>query len=99
MFNWLTVGIFLPLEVASGFLRELAGAATESLNLGDDKREKTEFIKKITEPREVSVGSGLIERIAAARTSAELNELEKQSIIKLKSGHVFRETPIKPIPD
>ncbi|KAJ9465760.1 hypothetical protein DIPPA_19221 [Diplonema papillatum] len=97
MFNWLTVGIFLPLEVASGFLRELAGAATESLNLGDDKREKTEFIKKITEPaqgRVVSVDSGLIERIAAARTSADLNELEKQSIIKMKSGHVFRESPI-----
>ncbi|KAJ9465798.1 hypothetical protein DIPPA_19218 [Diplonema papillatum] len=97
MFNWLTVGIFLPLEVASGFLKELAGAAVDSLNLNDDKREKTEFIKKITEPAEgrvVSVDSKLIEQIAAATTSAKVKELEKKTIIKMSSGHVFRESPI-----
>ncbi|KAJ9465779.1 hypothetical protein DIPPA_19196 [Diplonema papillatum] len=97
MFNWLTVGIFLPLEVASGFLKELAGAAVDSLDLSNDKREKTEFIKKITKPAEgrvVSVDSKLIEQIAAATTSAKVKELEKKSIIKMSSGHVFRESPI-----
>ena len=95
MFNWLTVSMFLPLEASSGFLVELAGAAVDSMNLGD-KQQKTEFIKKITKPasgRVVSVDKGLIEKIAEAKTSEELSKLEKKSIIKKKSGFVFRDTP------
>ena len=95
MFNWLTVSMFLPLEASSGFLVELAGAAVDSMDLGD-KQKKTEFIKKITKPtsgRVVSVDKGLIEKIAEAKTSEELAKLEKKSIIKKKSGFVFRDTP------
>ena len=95
MFNWLTVAMFLPLEASSGFLVELAGAAVDSMNLGD-KQQKTEFIKKITKPasgRVVSVDKKLIEKIAQAKTSEEVTRLEKMSIIKKKSGFVLRDTP------
>ena len=99
MFNWLTVGIFLPLEWSSGFLMELAGAAVDSLGISDDteKRNKVVFIKKITSPasgRVVSTDKKLIEKIAAAETSEEVKKLEKKTIIKQKSGHVLRDSPI-----
>ena len=99
MFNWLTVGIFLPLEWSSGFLMELAGAAVDSLGISEEteKRNKIVFIKKITNPaagRVVSTDKKLIEKIAAAETSAEVDKLEKKTIIKQKSGHVLRDTPI-----
>eukprot|EP01064_Diplonema_japonicum_P015369 TRINITY_DN230_c0_g1_i3.p1 TRINITY_DN230_c0_g1~~TRINITY_DN230_c0_g1_i3.p1 ORF type:complete len:1423 (+),score=511.71 TRINITY_DN230_c0_g1_i3:51-4319(+) len=97
MFNWLTVGMFLPLEAASGFLKELAGEAVDSMNLSTDKREKVEFIKKITKPasgRVVSVDKKLIEKIAQASSNDEVKKLEKKTIIKQKSGHVLRDTPI-----
>ena len=99
MFNWLTVGMFLPLEASSGFLVELATAAVDSLGISDDseKRGKVEFIKKITKPatgRIVSTDKKLIEKIAAAETSEEVSKLEKKTIIKQSSGHVLRDTAI-----
>ena len=95
MFNWLTVSMFLPLEASSGFLVELAGLAVDSMNLGD-KQQKTEFIKKITDPasgRIVSVDTDLIEEIAQAQTSEEVSRLEKTSIIEKNSGFILRDTP------
>ena len=99
MFNWLTVGIFLPLEASSGFLMELASTAVESLGIENETEStsKIEFIKKITKPaagRVVSTDKKLIEKIAAAETNAEVKKLEKKTIIKQKSGHVLRDTPI-----
>jgi len=99
MFNWLTVGMFLPLEVTSGFLLELAKAAVESLGINEDeeKRKKVEFIKKITKPasgRVVSVDKKLIEKIAKAKTSEKVKELEAGTIIKKKQGHVLRDMPM-----
>merc|ERR1719410_1119860 len=40
MFNWLTVTMFLPLEVSSKFLIELAEAAVESLGITDDEEKR-----------------------------------------------------------
>ena len=100
MFNWLTVGMFLPLEASSGFLVELASAAVDSLGISEESEStqgKVEFLKKITKPasgRVVAADTKLIELIAAAETSEEVAALEKKTIIKQTSGHVLRDAAI-----
>ncbi|KAJ9473211.1 hypothetical protein DIPPA_23782 [Diplonema papillatum] len=96
VFNWLTVLIFFPLEVTSGFLMRLSKAAVDSLELSDNKRNKPEFLKMLTAPatgRIISVDSKLINKIAEA-TDEQLKKLDGQSIIKQNSGHLFRDSPI-----
>eukprot|EP01062_Namystynia_karyoxenos_P073158 TRINITY_DN6_c0_g1_i1.p1 TRINITY_DN6_c0_g1~~TRINITY_DN6_c0_g1_i1.p1 ORF type:complete len:1683 (+),score=564.52 TRINITY_DN6_c0_g1_i1:139-5187(+) len=98
MFNWVTVLVFCPLEIASDFLIEIAGAAVNDMGLSNtDKQGKVDFIKKIISPaqgRLISVDKGLITKIAAAEDSDEVSRLEKLTMIKQKSGHAFRDSPI-----
>lgn len=51
MFNMLSVLVFLPLELASGYLYHLSNEIVEAMNLKKgDKTYKKEFLKKITKP-------------------------------------------------
>jgi sodium-dependent phosphate cotransporter len=101
MFNWLCVLIFLPLEACTGFLMNLAAAAVDNMSLDEEnKGNKIELLKKITKPaggRIISVDKDIIKNIAKAAQEddkEELKTLEDKTIIKQKSGHVFRDTPI-----
>ncbi|CAF1492936.1 unnamed protein product [Adineta ricciae] len=50
MFNWLTVLVLLPLEIASGMLYRLTGAITNSIDLQRNPNSNPEFLTVITKP-------------------------------------------------
>ena len=50
MFNWLTVLVLLPLEIASGMLYRLTDAITSSLSLQRNANSNPEFLTVITRP-------------------------------------------------
>ncbi|XP_068670838.1 sodium-dependent phosphate transport protein 2B-like [Montipora foliosa] len=50
IFNWLSVIVFLPLEVISGYLRRLTGKIIEVLNLTESKKTNQKLLKVVTEP-------------------------------------------------
>ena len=50
IFNWLSVIVFLPLEIASGYLRRLTGEIIDSLSLKTNEGVNQKLLKTITEP-------------------------------------------------
>ncbi|KAK3603858.1 hypothetical protein CHS0354_042866 [Potamilus streckersoni] len=50
IFNWLTVFILLPIEVATGYLYYLTDAIVVAIPHGDGKSKEPEFLKSITKP-------------------------------------------------
>lgn len=49
MFNWLTVLVLLPVEVASGYLYSLSGLMVQNINT-DPNVENPDLLKAITKP-------------------------------------------------
>ncbi|XP_069116620.1 sodium-dependent phosphate transport protein 2B-like [Argopecten irradians] len=67
MFNWMTVIIFLPLEVITGYLFQLSEVAVNNLKLEAYSDGKQDFLKVITKPftkRIIQVDKKGIEKIA-----------------------------------
>ena len=50
MFNWLSVLILLPIEIASGYLYRLSDVIVRSLNLSPNEDVDIELLKVITKP-------------------------------------------------
>ena len=50
IFNWLSVLVFLPLEVISGYLRSLTGQIIKVLDLSESKETNQKLLKVVTEP-------------------------------------------------
>ncbi len=50
MFNWLSVLVLLPIEIASGMLYHLTDAVTKSINLQRNPSSNPEFLTVITKP-------------------------------------------------
>ena len=68
MFNFLTVGLLLPIEAATGFLRELSGAMIPA-GLKDGASKPPDMLKALTKPFTKAISSvdkKLITKIAAA---------------------------------
>jgi len=85
MFNFVTVLLFLPLEVITGYLFALTDAIITSLNLKTQENLKQDYLKKITNPftkKIIELDKKLIEKIAKAKTEAERSKLEESSMIK-----------------
>ena len=49
-FNWLSVLVFLPLEVISGYLKGLTGRIIKVLDLSESKKTDQKLLKVLTEP-------------------------------------------------
>ena len=47
IFNWLSVLVFLPLEVISGYLRRLTGRIIKVLDLSESKKTHQKFLKVV----------------------------------------------------
>ena len=80
LFNWLSVIVFLPLEVASGYLRRLTGEIIDSLSLKTDEGVNQKLLKAITEPFTkliVQLDKKIITNIALGDQSAESKSLIK----------------------
>lgn len=50
MFNWLTVFVLLPLEVAFGYLEKTTSLVVNSIHWQSDSIKKQEFLQKFTKP-------------------------------------------------
>ena len=91
MFNFLTVLIFLPLEVITGYLFRLTDAMIKSFNLKTKEDLKQDYLKKITKPftdKIIQLDKKLIQKIAQAKTESDRLELEKTSMIKIYCGEL-----------
>ena len=80
LFNWLSVIVLLPLEVASGYLRRLTGEIIGSLSLKRDEGVNQKLLKTITEPFTkliIQLDKKIITNIALGDQSAESKSLIK----------------------
>ena len=87
IFNWLSVIVFLPLEVASGYLRRLTGEIIDSLSLKTDEGVNQKLLKTITEPFTkliIQLDKKVITNIALGDQSAESKSLIKSCKPKLE---------------
>ncbi|CAH3154355.1 unnamed protein product, partial [Porites lobata] len=87
IFNWLSVLVFLPLEIASGYLRRLTGKIIDSLSLKTDEGVNQKLLKTITEPFTkliIQLDKKVITNIALGDQSAESKSLIKSCKPKLE---------------
>lgn len=80
IFNWLSVLIFLPLEVITHFLLHLTGKIINVLPLTQKKGTNKKLLKKLTEPFTkliIQLDKKIIEKIALGDESAESKSLIK----------------------
>lgn len=80
IFNWLSVLIFLPLEVITHFLLHLTGKIINVLPLTQKKGTNKKLLKKLTEPFTkliIQLDKKIIENIALGDESAESKSLIK----------------------
>lgn len=92
IFNWLSVLVFLPLEVVSHYLFYLTQEIIGAMKLDNAKAEKKEFLKKITKPFTnlvVQLDKKIIQNIALKKVvSAD------QSLIKVCTQAKLIETNV-----
>ncbi|CAF1012700.1 unnamed protein product [Rotaria sordida] len=99
MFNWLTVLILLPIEIASNMLYHLTNAITKSINLKRNPNSNPEFLTVITKPlteRIVQLDKKAIENIALGNASADISLLKRYCSFKNESDNgTFIQVPDK----
>lgn len=81
IFNWLSVVIFLPLEVITHYLLHLTGKIINLLPLTQQKGTNKKLLKKLTEPFTklvIQLDKKIIEKIALGDKSAESKSLIKE---------------------
>ena len=91
IFNWLSVIVFLPLEIASGYLRQLTGEIIDSLSLKTNKGVIQKLLKTITEPFTkliIQLDKKIITKIALGHKSLESKSLIKSCKPKTLIGEV-----------
>ncbi|EDO42900.1 predicted protein, partial [Nematostella vectensis] len=80
IFNWLTVLVFLPLEVASGYLFHLTDAIVKSFHIKTDTGANVELLSKVTNPFTkliIQIDKKVITAIALKEEGTELKSLIK----------------------
>ena len=99
IFNWLSVLVFLPLEVITGYLRHLTGEIIDVLDLTQKKGTNQKLLKKLTEPFTklvIQLDKDIIKKIALGDESAESKSLIKVCKPKITveevNGTVFNTT-------
>jgi len=73
MFNWLSVIILLPLEVATSYLARLTGALVKGYGTGNSTSGKVELLTVLTDPLTeliIQIDKKVIEQTASANKSA-----------------------------
>lgn len=85
IFNWLSVIILLPIEVATGYLFHLTSFLVNTMNLGTNKATKKELLKTITKPFTklvIQLDKKVIEKIALGKEEYVSKSLIKKSCSK-----------------
>ncbi|XP_046570773.1 sodium-dependent phosphate transport protein 2B-like [Haliotis rubra] len=92
MFNWLTVLVLLPIEVASGYLYRLSGLMVQNIN-ADPNVENPDLLKAVTKPltgKIIELDNDVIRAIARGDNTTH-------TLIKFcceKGEHLFLETSL-----
>ena len=84
IFNWLSVLVFLPLEVITGYLRRLTGAIIKGLQLGS-KKTNQKLLKVVTEPFAkliIQIDMKTITKIALGDKASQEKSLIKTCVSK-----------------
>ncbi|CAF4817587.1 unnamed protein product, partial [Rotaria sp. Silwood2] len=99
MFNWLTVLILLPIEIASNMLYHLTNLITKSINLKRNPNSNPEFLTVITKPltqRIIQLDKKAIEAIALGNASPNISLLQRYCSFKNESvNDTFIQVPDK----
>ena len=80
IFNWLSVIVFLPMEVITGYLRRLTGEIIEVLDLKQAKGTNKKLLKTVTQPFTkmiIQLDKNIIKKIALGDKSADSKSLIK----------------------
>ncbi|XP_070533454.1 sodium-dependent phosphate transport protein 2B-like [Ptychodera flava] len=80
-FNWLSVLVLLPVEVATGYLYRLTGEIVGNTNAKANEKLKVDFLKIITKPLTKSIiqlDKGVIAKIALGETDSQNMSLVKR---------------------
>ncbi|EDO49473.1 predicted protein [Nematostella vectensis] len=93
IFNWLSVLVFLPLEVVSHYLFHLTSVLVKVMDLKTNKGYKTEFLSKLTKPFTqlvIQLDKKVITQIALQKKGAEDKSLiksycSKESVVVLEN--------------
>ncbi|CAF3655824.1 unnamed protein product [Rotaria sp. Silwood1] len=97
MFNWLSVLVLLPIEIASNMLYHLTNSITKSINLKRNPNSNPEFLTVITKPlteRIVLLDKKAIESIALGNASANISLLKRYCSYKNESDNgTFNKVP------
>ena len=88
IFNWLSVFVFLPLEVITGYLRHLTGAIIKVLHL-DSKKTDQKLLKVVTEPFAkliIQIDKKIITKIALGDKESQEKSLIKSCVSKTQKN-------------
>ena len=80
IFNWLSVIVFLPLEVITGYLNRITGWMIEVLDLTQTKGSNKKLLKTVTQPFTklvIQLDTNIIKKIALGDKSVESKSLIK----------------------
>ncbi len=91
-FNWLSVLILLPLELATRYLERLTDSIIKGINTNSTVSENPEFLKKITKPFTnlvIQLDKKIITLIAQGVNETEL---EGKQMIKEEGNFLFHDT-------
>ncbi|XP_062574632.1 sodium-dependent phosphate transport protein 2B-like [Saccostrea cucullata] len=101
MFNWLSVIVLLPLEIATGYLYYVSGAIVESLQLGTYKDANKDLLKAVTKPFTkliIQIDSSKISMIAKGERDEDDSRLlkiccqSKTSTLTNETGYNYTQT-------
>ena len=85
IFNWLSVIILLPIEVATGYLFHLTSLLVDTMNLRESKATKKELLKVITKPFTklvIQLDKKVITKIALGKKDYDSKSLIKTTCSK-----------------
>ncbi|XP_073236916.1 sodium-dependent phosphate transport protein 2B-like [Porites lutea] len=91
IFNWLSVIVFLPMEVITGYLRRLTGEIIGVLDLKQAKGTNKKLLKTVTQPFTkmiIQLDKNIIKKIALGDKSADSKSLIKNCEPKVTTEEV-----------
>ena len=85
MFNFLTVAVLLPLEIATGYLYHVSTGIVNSYSALTSQEKPSDILKVLTKPFTkfiIQIDSKLINKLAAATTAEDKAKYEGTSLLK-----------------
>jgi sodium-dependent phosphate cotransporter len=85
MFNFLSVSVLLPIEIATGYLYEISTGIVESYSGLTSQEKPPDILKVVTKPFTklvIQIDKKIINKLAAATTEEDKQKYEEMSLLK-----------------